>query len=80
MVATDGEFKGIIYATGGEIGGVKIASINNTEYEIAIEVIEGTGAVFETDNEEKTLCAYVYKNGEKFEQIATKEIEGIISY
>ena len=80
MKATDGEFTGIIYATGGEIGGVKIASINNTEYEIAIEVIEGTGSVFEKDGEQKTLCAYVYKKGQKFEQIATPEIEGIISY
>ena len=79
MVATDGEFTGTIIATGGKIGNIEIASISNSEYEIAIEVIEGTGSVFEKDSE-KTLCAYVYKNGQKFEQIATVELEGILSY
>ena len=72
IVAEDGIFRGIIYAEGGEIGGVKIEEIINTGYEVAIEVQGNTGTVFETDNENKTLIATLYKGG--------NIVEGNLSY
>ena len=65
MKATDGEFTGIIYATGGKIGNMEIESLIDPGYEVSIEIEEGTGTVFDTDGESKTLVAYLYKNGQK---------------
>ena len=65
MKATDGEFTGIIYAIGGKIGNMEIDSLIDPGYEVSIEIEEGTGTVFDTDGESKTLVAYLYKNGQK---------------
>lgn len=65
MKATDGEFTGVIYATGGKIGNMEIESFIDPGYEVSIEIEEGTGTVFDTDGETKTLVAYLYKNGQK---------------
>lgn len=65
MKATDGEFTGVIYATGGKIGNMEIESFIDPGYEVSIEIEEGTGTVFDTDGESKTLVAYLYKNGQK---------------
>lgn len=73
MKATDGEFTGIIYAIGGKIGNMEIDSFIDPGYEVSIEIEEGTGTVFDTDGESKTLVAYLYKNGQKV-------IEGIKGY
>ena len=64
MVATDGIFTGTIYATGGRIGNMEIEAFLDPGYEVAIEIEENTGTVFETDGEIKTLIAVLYKDGE----------------
>jgi hypothetical protein len=71
MKATDGEFTGVIYATGGKIGGIDIESFTGEGYEVAIE--SDSGVVFKNDNEVKILTAKLYKNQEEI-------IDGIISY
>lgn len=63
MVAEDGQFTGIIYATGGKIGNMDIASFVDQGYEVAIEIQENSGTVFDTDGEVKTLIAVLYKDG-----------------
>ena len=73
MVATDGQFTGIIYATGGKIGNMEIEQLIDTGYEVSIEVKENTGPIFDTDDEVKTLIAKLYKNGEEI-------TSGIVSY
>ena len=73
MVATDGQFTGTIYATGGKIGNMEIESFIDPGYEVSIEVQGNTGTVFDADGENKTLVAYLYKNGQKV-------MEGITGY
>lgn len=72
MVATDGEFTGTIYATGGKIGNMEIESLIDPGYEVSIEVKNNAGTVFESGETSKTLIAYLYKNG----SIVTTEITG----
>jgi hypothetical protein len=72
MVATDGEFTGTIYATGGKIGNMEIESLIDPGYEVSIEVKNNAGTVFESGETSKTLVAYLYKNG----SIVTTEITG----
>ena len=59
MRATEGYFVGEIYATGGEIGGVKIESLVNPDFEVIIESDSGT--VFKDNTKNKTLTARLYK-------------------
>ena len=73
MVATDGIFTGTIYATGGKIGNMEIESLVDPGYEVAIEIKENSGTVFESSNETKTLIAILYNKG----QVVT---DNIISY
>lgn len=63
MVATDGEFTGTIYATGGKIGNMEIDSLLDPGFEVAIEIEGNAGAVFETNGETKILVAVLYKDG-----------------
>ena len=62
MVATDGYFRGIIYATGGKIGNMEIEALGS-DYEVAILVQDNAGTVFEPGEESKTLIAVLYKDG-----------------
>ena len=68
MIAKNGEFTGTIYATGGKIGNLEISTLSNLTYEVAIEVENGAGTIFEKGEESKILVAYLYKNGEKINQ------------
>ena len=61
MKATDGEFTGVIHATGGTIGGLQIDSIVNPDFEVRIESSNGT--VFK-DSTQKTLTAILYKGSQ----------------
>ena len=62
MKATDGEFTGIIYATGGRIGNLEIEALPDPTYEVVI--VSDSGAVFKEDGE-KTLTAILYKGKEE---------------
>jgi hypothetical protein len=53
----------MIYATGGKIGNLEISALNNLTYEVAIEVKNEAGTIFEKGEESKILVAYLYKNG-----------------
>ena len=71
MVATDGQFTGIIHANGGTIGGVEIAQIIAPGYEVSIEIYDAedkkSGTVFKTEGEIKKLVAILYNNGKLVE-------------
>ena len=71
MKATDGEFTGIIHATGGTIGGLEIEQIKELGYEVVIEAEGGT--VFKGTVTEKTLRATLWKG-------RTQITEGIQGY
>ena len=71
MKATDGEFTGIIYATGGKIGNMDIESLQDSGYEVAID--STSGVAFKNGIGTKILTAHLYKGTEEI-------IEGIISY
>ena len=62
MRATDGDFTGVINATGGQIGGVDIGFIVGsvaTEYEVQIESDSGT--IFKNGKGEKILTARIFQ-------------------
>lgn len=63
MRATDGEFTGTIYATGGKIGNLDIQALQDTGYEVVIESDSGT--VFKNGIGQKTLTARLYKGAEE---------------
>lgn len=71
MVATDGEFTGTIYATGGKIGNMEIEAIEEIGYEVAIE--SNSGIAFKNEEGSKILTAYLYKG-------STLITEGITGY
>ena len=71
MKATDGEFTGIIHATGGTIGGLEIQQLEEIGYEVVIETEDGIA--FTNGQGEKTLVAHLYKG-------RTLITEGITSY
>lgn len=70
MVATGGTFTGEIYATGGEIGGLSIETIEETTYRVEINATNGT--IFKNGDGQKTLTAKLYKGA--------TEITSSISY
>lgn len=59
MKATDGEFTGIINATGGKIGNMTIEQIEDATYRVIIESSDGT--IFKNGKGEKKLTAKLYK-------------------
>ena len=71
MKATDGEFTGIIYATGGKIGNLDITSLEESSYQVAIE--SDTGTVFKNGIGIKILTARLYKGKDEI-------TEGITGY
>jgi hypothetical protein len=71
MKATDGEFTGIIYATGGKIGNLDITSLEESSYQVAIE--SDTGTVFKNGVGIKILTARLYKGKDEI-------TEGITGY
>ena len=58
MKATDGEFTGVIHATGGTIGGLDIDAFPDPTYEVIIT--SDNGSVFKDDTQ-KVLTAHLYK-------------------
>lgn len=81
MKATDGEFTGIIHATGGTIGGLEIEQVKGVGYEAQIVCEQGT--VFKNGKGEKILEAYLYKGKDQVTEGLTyqwyrfgEEIEG----
>lgn len=58
MKATDGEFTGIIYATGGKIGNMDISSLVGGIYEVVISSADGP--FFKNGQGTKTLIAQLY--------------------
>jgi hypothetical protein len=43
---------------------MEISQLIEPGYEVSIEVLEGTGTIFETDGEVKTLIAKLYNKGQ----------------
>lgn len=71
MKATDGEFTGTIHATGGTIGNVTIAEVEQAAYRVDIESDSGT--IFKNGQGQKVLTAELYKGD-------TKVTEGTFTY
>ena len=59
MKATDGEFTGTIYATGGKIGNMTIDEVEQSVYKVIIESSNGT--IFKNGQGSKTLTAKLYE-------------------
>jgi hypothetical protein len=62
MRATDGEFTGVIYATGGRIGNLEIEALPDPTFEVI--VVSDSGSVFREEGE-KVLTALLYRGKEE---------------
>lgn len=71
MKATDGEFTGTIHATGGTIGNVTIAEVEQAAYRV--DILSDSGTIFKNGQGQKVLTAELYKGD-------TKVTEGTFTY